>query len=118
MADFLISAGCNLRQPFHEGAGFYSMTLWHQPVLSSDGDADFRHAIFEGGVDFSDAQIGGDLSVSNAQFKSVDSPADFNSIQIEESAFFDNVTFSGPVDFITAEIAGQFNFDDRSIHQP
>ena len=72
------------------------------------GNVFCRKAVFQGPVDFGDADIGGKFRAVRAQFNRETKNANFNGLKVGQDAFFDKAVFQGPVDFGGADIGGQF----------
>ena len=70
----------------------------------------FTKAVFEGPVNFSEAQVG-NFEANEAQFHNTDQVAGFKSIKVGHSAFFNGAVFVGPVNFGFADVAGNFEAD-------
>ncbi len=70
-----------------------------------------RGAIFQNGVDFSHADIGGQFSAGRAQFQGQgpENEATFNGMKVGQSAFFGSAQFDGPVDFSIVKVGEHFD---------
>jgi uncharacterized protein YjbI with pentapeptide repeats len=84
---------------FHNRASFEKLKLAN--------DAIFDRTEFDGPgpVNFSQADIAGNFKAQNAKFWKY---ADFTGIKIGHSAFFSNAIFKRPVNFLGADVAGDF----------
>ena len=69
-----------------------------------------KKAIFEGGADFSGAEIGGEINAAAARFNGT-KKVWFNGMKVAQNVSLLNAVFQGPVDLGGAEIGGEFFAD-------
>jgi uncharacterized protein YjbI with pentapeptide repeats len=74
---------------------------------------DIREATFHGPVVLENTEIDYALYAQGAKFTGRTNMADFYGLKVSGSAYFDNAAFAGPVNFILAHIAG--NFEARGV---
>src|SRR5437762_6986522 len=72
-------------------------------VMKVGGGAMFPKAVFQGPVDFQQADIGGELRAHEAQFKNKELGVRFADMKVGGHASFYKTVFEGPVDFSYAE---------------
>ncbi len=117
---FLSSVTCR-RATFKGVALFSDSTFKAEANFNSTkvGDtAFFRAAVFEGPVNFGEAQIGGDLDADDAQFKNPEQEVGLYSIKVGNAAFFRKAVFEGPVNFGSAQIGNNLEADGAAFKNP
>ena len=74
--------------------------------------------IFQGATDFGFASIGGKFIAKESKFFHEKEGANFNSMKVGQSAFFDKATFQGSVNFASVEIDRQFSVKEgQFLHE-
>ncbi|HEV2841283.1 MAG TPA: pentapeptide repeat-containing protein [Chthoniobacterales bacterium] len=74
-----------------------------------EGHAFFRKTVFGGSVNFSFAEIIGNLEADDAQFKNPQALITFNTLKVKQNALFRRATFDGTVNFEAANIGISFD---------
>ena len=112
----LFMGGVNFMRATFTGVVSFDDSTFTAPVdfdaVRVGGDAFFRRAVFEGLVNFLDADMAGQFVADEAQFKNKEQTAYFGRMKVRGLASFRTVVFEGPVDFGAADVGSAFVADE------
>src|SRR5207249_4994400 len=114
----LFMGGVNFMRATFTGVVSFDDSTFTAPVdfdaVRVGGDAFFRRAVFEGLVNFLDADMAGQFVADEAQFKNKEQRTSFNRMKVGRASFTKTM-FEGPADFYMVDIAGEFRADEAQF---